>query len=417
MNAAFLQRVDALIAAGRQAEAEAALRRELALHPDNAPVCDALGVCLYFQGRMAEAVAAHRRALDLDPERATTWYNLGTALSDDGRAAEAVEAYRRCLARDPGNESAKYNLSRALLLLGQWDEGFRLYEARGRKKRPLYRALDYERWHGEPPGRYVLVLTTEQGIGDAIQFARFAPHLRRAGYEVLLWTAPLLAPLLKQVTGIGPVAAGSGVRIEGAPAKWAPLMSVPAALRLTPETVPAAPYLVAEPARVAHWAQRIGAHGRKIGLVWQGNVAHNHDRRRSMHLSALAPLADIADVRLISLQKRPGSGQIGDVSFADRIETVAADSDLSAEALLDSAAIMAQLDLVVSVDTMAAHLAGALGRPVWLALDDKPDWRWMLGRADSPWYASLRLFRQPVAGDWSSVVAAMAQLLRSAPGV
>jgi tetratricopeptide (TPR) repeat protein len=417
MNAPLRRHVEALIAAGRHGEAEAALRNELSLHPQDPQALDALGVCLHFQGQMAEAVDAYRRALALDGSRAVTWYNLGTTLSDDGNATDAVAAYRACLALDPANESASYNLSRSLLLLGEWDEGWRLYEARGRKRNPLYRPLKFERWTGEPPGRYVLVLTTEQGMGDAIQFARFAPHLRRAGYEVLIWTAPLLVPLLAGLAGGIRVVSGTGLRIEGVAVKWSPLMSVPAALRLTPATVPAAPYLAAEPARAARWAERIGRHGRKVGLVWQGNVAHAHDKRRSMHLRALEPLTQIPEVRLISLQKQPGSAQIGEVPFGARVETVAADSAVDAEALLDTAAIMSHLDLVISVDTMAAHLAGALGRPVWLALDDKPDWRWMLERADSPWYPTMRVFRQSARGNWFGVVAAMADMLRQSQRV
>jgi hypothetical protein len=405
--------VNALIAAGRHGDAEAVLQKELAARPDNPPALDALGVCLYFQNRLDESASAYRRALALDGNRATTWYNLGTALSDDGNAEEAIAAYRHCLALDPANESAKYNLSRSLLLVGQWQEGWQLYEARGRKNNPLYTALDYERWTGEPPGRYVLVLTTEQGIGDAIQFARFAGELKRRGYEVVLWTAPLLAPLLKGCTGVGHVFAGNGLKIEGAPVKWSPLMSVPAALGLTPTTLPSSgPYLAAEPARVAHWAQRIGRSGYKIGLVWQGNAAHGNDSRRSMPLAALAPLTEIPGIRLISLQKQPGTAQIAEAGFSDRMEALTDDNDTSAEGLLDTAAIMANLNMIISVDTMAAHLAGALGRPVWLALDDRPDWRWLLGRIDSPWYPTMRLFRQQRRGDWGAIVAAMAAILR-----
>jgi hypothetical protein len=405
--------VNALIAAGRHRDAEAVLQQELSARPDNASALDALGVCLYFQNRLEDSIGVYRRALALDGNRAATWYNLGTSLSDDGQPEDAVAAYQRCLALDPGNESAKYNLSRTLLLLGQWLEGWPLYEARGRKANPLYKALDFERWTGEPPGRYVLVLTTEQGMGDAIQFARFAGHLKRGGHEVVLWTAALLAPLLKGCADVGHVFAGDGLKIEGAPVKWSPLMSVPAALGLTPATVPLlGRYLTAEPARVAHWAQRIGKGGYKIGLVWQGNAAHGNDSRRSMPLAALRPLSEIPGIRLISLQKQPGTAQIAEAGFRDRLETLTDDSDASAEGLLDTAAIMANLNMVISVDTMAAHLAGALGRPVWLGLDDRPDWRWLLGRSDSPWYPTMRLFRQQQRGDWGAVVAAMAAALR-----
>ena len=405
--------VNALIAAGRHGDAEAVLQKELAARPDNPPALDALGVCLYFQNRLDESVSAYRRALALDGNRATTWYNLGTALSDDGNAEEAIAAYRHCLALDPGNESAKYNLSRSLLLVGQWQEGWQLYEARGRKNNPLYTTLDYERWTGEPPGRYVLVLTTEQGIGDAIQFARFAGELKRRGYEVVLWTAALLAPLLKGCAGVGHVFAGQGLKIEGAPVKWSPLMSVPAALGLTPDNS-----AVIGPLSHCRAGARsaLGATDRQERLQDRHGVARQCGPRQR-----LAPLdapcraqaaAEIPGIRLISLQKRPGtrkSPRPGSATVSKHSQTITTSAP---RALLDTAAIMANLNMVISVDTMAAHLAGALGRPVWLALDDRPDWRWLLGRSDSPWYPTMRLFRQQRRGDWGAIVAAMAAILR-----
>src|SRR5262245_24561103 len=252
--------VSALLAAQKFVEAEAVLRSALANSPSLAGAHDALGVCLFHQGRLAESIAAYRSALALDPGRASTWYNLGTSLSDLGEISQAVEAYRAALAFDPKNESTIYNLSRALLLVGEWEEGFKLYEARGRKSVPLYTKLDFDRWMGEPPGQYVLLLTTEQGLGDAIQFARYASYLRRAGHQVLLWTDAKLVELLKQVADIGPVVAGRGtIKIQGAPVKWSPLMSVPALVGTTPEkNIPPAPYLNPVSARVAQWAERIG---------------------------------------------------------------------------------------------------------------------------------------------------------------
>lgn len=403
-----------LLAAGRYPEAETLLRRALAEQAGDAALHELLGVCLYFQQRVAESIPPYESALKLQAGRPTTWFNLGTSLSEVGRYTEAVAAYRQCLAREPANESAKYNLSRALLLLGQWNEGWQLYEARGRKKNPLHATLKFERWRGEPPGRYVLALSTEQGLGDAIQFVRFAPHLRRAGYEVLVLTAPPLPELFKCVAGIGPVSGNSSVRVDGLPVKWAPLMSVPAALRLTPGTIPNAPYLGAEPQRAARWRERIGGHGFKIGIVWQGNPGHANDKRRSLRLGELAPLAKIPNVRLISLQKQPAVDDAGDDPLRERVEIFADPADTSPQSLLDTAAIMTLLDLVITVDTMPAHLAGALGRPVWLALDTLPDWRWQLERTDTPWYPSMRLYRQPAPGDWQSVIAAMAAALSRA---
>jgi hypothetical protein len=417
MDAKLSIKISQLITAGDYSEAEDAIRRELALRPRNAQYLDMLGVCIYFQSRIEESIGHYHSALRLEKERSATWYNLGTSLSELGRVAEAIEAYRKCLSLDPDNEIAKYNLSRSLLLIGQWEEGWHLYESRGRKKNPLYAALDFDRWSGERPGGYVLVLSTEQGIGDAIQFVRFAGHLKGLGYEVLTLTDPKLVPLLKHVVNIGQVVAGAKLRIEGAPVKWSPLMSVPAAIGTTPTTIPQPPYIIADSASIARWATLIGQNGYKIGIAWQGNPAHPKDKSRSMHLAELWPLAKLSGVRLISLQKKPGSEQIIEVPFRDCIETFDDASDTSAHTLVDSAAMMMNLDLIISVDTATAHLAGAVGRAVWLALEHVPDWRWLLDRTDSPWYPTMRLFRQTTPGDWRTVVIAMANALQKLPRV
>lgn len=404
----------ALLAAGEYAKAEAVLRTALAKRPD-AALHDALGVSLFHQQRLAESVDAFRAALTLNGGRASTWYNLGTSLSDLGETRESIEAYRAALQRDPNHQSAAYNLSRALLLLGEWGEGFKLYEARGRKATPLYAKLDHERWMGEAPGRYVLLLTTEQGIGDVIQFARFVPPLRRAGFQTVLWTDAKLVELLRQIPDIGQVVSGGNIKIDGAPVKWSPLMSIPAIVGTTVDkNVPPAPYLRADSSRATQWAERLGKNGFKVGLVWQGNPAHARDRWRSIPLAELAPLATVPGVRLISLQKQPGDAQLPEVTFRDRIEIVSDAADASADALLEAAAIVANLDLVVTVDTMMAHLAGALGKPVWVAVETVPDWRWLMNRPDTPWYPTMRLFRQRTAGDWALVVQEITAALREA---
>jgi hypothetical protein len=407
-----VDRIIGLLARRRYPEAEAMARGVLTDSPGNAAVHDALGVSLYFQGRLAEAVQAFREALSLDPGRAPAWYNLGTSLSDLGQTRDAVDAYRAALAGDPNHHSAAYNLARALLLLGEWDEGWQLYEARGRKPNPLYASLPYERWTGAPPGRYVLALSTEQGMGDAIQFARYVGFLRRKGYEVVLLTDAKLVELMRWVSDVAQVATGNA-RIEGVPVKWSPLMSVPAIVGTTPtRNIPPAPYMRAEPARAARWAERLGPDGFKVGIVWQGNPSHARDRTRSLPLAALVALADVAGARLISLQKGFGAEQIATVPFRDRIEALADSADVSAAALLDHAALIAGLDLVITVDTMLAHLAGALGRPVWLLLEHLPDWRWLTARPDTPWYPSMRLFRQRTPGAWAPVMQEVVSALR-----
>ena len=225
---------------------------------------------------------------------------------------------------------------------------------------------------------------------------------------------PELAPLMRTLPGIERVATsveelkGDKRRIE-----WLPLMSAMGMLHLTPDTVPRqGPYLSAEPERVARWRERLGSQGFKVGIFWQGT-----SRNSAAPLSALAPLAEILPgVRLISLQKGAPAGEIAQVAFGAKIESLLDAGDLSAEGILDTAALTANLDAVVSIDSMPAHLAGALGKPVALALPYVPDWRWLLERDDSPWYPSMRLYRQDAARDWAGVFERIAQNLRAAAG-
>ncbi len=416
-EAAFAASMRALLDAGRPREAERIVRAALRDRPDDPGMLGWLSVCLRDQDRYGEAIAAATAAIAVERRMADLWLSLAMALRSAGRVREAVDAFRTCLALSPENApAAAYQLGQALLSLGQWSEGWRLYEARRKMDNRNLVRLAIDPWSGEPPGRYVLVLRTDQGMGDALQFARFAGHLRQSGYPVFLWTREKLAPILRCVAGIGRVHGGPEIKVEGPPVKWAPLMSVPAMLGTTPETVPPAPYIAIPAPRVAAWRDRIGARGFRVGLCWQGSVTNENDRRRSLPLAALAPLAEIPGVRLVSLQKRPGAAQIGTVPFADRIEIVEDQAETGGDALLDTAAIIMNLDLVITVDTMTAHLAGALGRKVWTMLCFAPDWRWMLERTDTPWYPTMRLFRQEAPGDWHAVVAAVAARLRAELG-
>jgi hypothetical protein len=232
------------------------------------------------------------------------------------------------------------------------------------------------------------------------------------GYPVTLITRDVLAPLMKTLPGVERVVTSADeLKTDPRRVLWAPLMSLPRLLHLTPTAVPAQqPYLSAEPERVARWAEKLTGEGLKVGIVWQGSTTTS-----AAPLAALAPLADIPGVRLISLQKQP-DGAIAQVPFAGKIERRIDENDLSADGLLDMAAVMANLDLVVSIDSMPAHLAGALGKPVFLALPFVPDWRWLTGRDDTPWYQATRLFRQ--AGDrlWEPVFARIAEAVRQRAG-
>ena len=251
-----------------------------------------------------------------------------------------------------------------------------------------------------------LVVMTEQGMGDTIHFCRFAPILAELGFDVTILTDPPLARLLSTLRGVRIATSTAELDQESRPMRWVPLMSVPGILGIKPTAIPAkVPYLSAEPDRVASWADRLGADGFKIGICWKsGNPRDRITRHRDIPFETYAPLAEIPGVRLIGLQLGPGVRQIGQVSFHHRIE----DMSQSLRDWADTAALMMNLDVVVTCDTSVPHLAGALARSTFVALPSIACWRWQLDRDDSPWYPTMRLFRQTTNGDWSDVFARIA---------
>jgi len=256
------------------------------------------------------------------------------------------------------------------------------------------------------------VLFTEQGRGDVVQFARVATVLADKGYRVAIAIQPAYASMLEGVTGIERIITDTSVLPALGPQRWRTLMSVPCVLGITPDTLPATvPYLGPGTQHIAAWGERLGP-GFKVGISWQGSPTFVHDKGRSIPLSAFAPLAGIPGIRLISLQKRPGAEQLASASFGTRIETPLNASDVSDQAFSDTSAVIANLDLIVASDSMIAHLAGALGRPTFVALRQIPDWRWLLGRDDCPWYPTARLFRQTTDGDWQPVFTQIAAAVR-----
>jgi tetratricopeptide (TPR) repeat protein len=359
-------------------------------------------------GRLDGALADYDRAVALQPKFAQAHLHRGLVLKYLGRFDEARTAMERAVALDPKAHNAAYTLTQLLLLTGDWSEGLPLLEHRDAMTPPAYLPLDFPRWNGEPPGDYRLVVLSEQGLGDNIQFSRYASLLAGRGHAVTVLTREDLAPLLRSLPGIEAVVTSVN-ELEGdsRPVRWVPLMSLLALLHLKPNAIPAqAAYLSAEPARIATWAQRLGPQGFKIGIAWQDT-----NWLSAAPLAAFAPLAEIPGVRLVSLQKQ-GNEQIGQVAFGARVERLLDGHDFSPQALLDTAALIANLDLVVSIDAMPAHLAGALRRPVFLALHDVADWRWLTNRTDSPWYPRMRLFRQDATRDWTPVFAVIAKAVR-----
>ena len=406
---AWCSRAGALRELGRLQELLEAAQRALALRPDFPEAAINLGNALLKLDRMEEALDAYRRAADARPGFAQAKCGEALALRNLGRFDEALEAFEAAEAL--GSREAVAGKGCLLLTLGDFERGWEGYEARWLQGKSLAEALGarFPTWQGPSrPGERVLVLN-DHGAGDTIQFVRYLPLMAAAGVETTFVCPPRLHRLLSSRITARFVDSPPDERFDAQIA----ISSLPRAFRTRLGAIPAtAPYLGAEPELVEKWAERIGPAGFKIGVVWQGNPHPEADRARSMPLLALAPLATIAGVRLISLQKGFGEEQLSDLPPAMRVETLGADFDAGPDAFVDAAAAMMRLDLVVTCDTSIAHLAGALARPVWVALKSDAEWRWMTERTDSPWYPTMRLFRQRRRGDWREVFEAMAEELR-----
>jgi tetratricopeptide (TPR) repeat protein len=411
------QRGVALQRLERHAEALASFDIALAVEPALPEVWNNRGVTLFELDRAEEALTSFERALALRGAPADTYTNMGMALRALGRYREALESFARTLARKPGDSKATFASAFVHLALGDFTQGWPLYEVRLRDPElgTAPRTFTAPRWEGREAlaGKRLLVYA-DQGLGDAIQFCRYLPALAAQGVRVIFEVPPSLKALLRSL-GDGVQLVSRGERIPPVD-YYCPLLSLPLALGTDQRTIPKeVPYLAAEPARVATWRGRLTElPGLRVGIAWQGNPTVERlvlARGRSMPLEALAVLAAVPGVSLISLQKGPGAEQLAACTFRDRVLDLGPDFDRGPDAFLDAAAVMASLDVVISSDTAIAHLAGALGRPTWVALSAVPEWRWLLAREDSPWYPSMRLFRQPARGDWRSVANALAAAL------
>jgi hypothetical protein len=339
---------------------------------------------------------------------------LANAKREQGALGEALELYRTVLAQQPARHVVRGGYATALFYAGHWREAWRQYEVRHllsadppkvTRKGPDGSPVLVAPWRGGALPKRLLVLD-EQGLGDTLQFCRFLPPLAQLGVDITFVTHRRLHGLLRTL-GMPMTLRASDEpgSISGFEA-WTPLASLPHALGLGPAQVERSqPYLSAEPLRVARWAKQIGTHGFKVGIVWQGSQDPRMDPTRSAPLAAFAPLAALPGVRLICLQTGAAMQELEGLPFADSIETLGDDFDSGPDGFLDCAAAMQQLDLVITVDTAAAHLAGALGIPVWILLKCRnTDWRWGQGQSDSLWYPSARLFRQPSPGDWGTLL-------------
>ena len=406
---AWCSRAGTLRELGRLEESAEAAHRALELRGDFPEAAINLGNALLKLDRIEDALRGYLRASEPGPCLAKALLGQGLALRSLGQFPEAVTAFDKAAAL--GSREAVAGKGCLMLTLGDFENGLAGYEARWHKGMSLSEALGirFETWKG--PGRRgerVLVLN-DHGLGDTIQFFRYLPLMTAAGVEATFVCPPRLRRLLSSK---------AKVRFADSPPEGElfdtqiAISSLPWAFGTRLETIPAAvPYLSAEPALREIWRKRIGAEGFKVGVVWQGNPNPEADRARSMPVTALAPLSGIAGVRLMSLQKGGGDEQLSNLRASMRIEMLGADFDAGADALVDTAAVMTCLDLIITCDTSIAHLAGALAVPVWVALKSDAEWRWFTERADSPWYPTLRLFRQTRRGIWSDVFEAMASEL------
>jgi Flp pilus assembly protein TadD len=430
-----ITRANALLALNRPEDAAQAARLVLRARPRSAEAHQVLGHALSDGGQPEPAIDAYRAALRLKPALPDIRNNLGMALrqanrlieaeqelreappepealvnlssvqKERGAFAEAEATLREALRIAPNNSVLLYNWSLLMLLLGRKADAWEGWEQRFRAGAVPARTFAQPQWRGEPLGNRTLLVHAEQGLGDVIQFVRYLPAIRQSAIGgTIIFEAPArLIRLLSSNAALPPVLSADAPL---PPVDTViPLLSLPARTQLPPVQPP---YLFAEPDRVALWQNRIGRSGFRVGINWQGYSGRFEDRGRSFPLAVFQPLAALPGVRLISLQKGEGEAQIAAAGFP--VETLDG-LDSGPDAFLDTAAVMAGLDLVVTSDTSIAHLAGALGRPVWVALRQVPDWRWMLDRSDSPWYPAMRLFRQTRAGDWAPVFAAIAEAL------
>jgi hypothetical protein len=398
----------------RLEEALAAYDQALVFRPDAPRVFSNRALLLYRLREFERALDSVDRAMALGLAGPSLHFFRANTLTELCRFPEALAAFDRAIALDPDFADAYRNRGILKLLLGEFASGWVDYEHRRPKDadKRMLPSLQAPDWTGESLGGRSILVSDATGMGDAIHFVRYLPMLAERGARVsFLGNAKLfrlfsaLVPSVRFVSSIDP-----NEHFDF----HSKLLSLPYRFGTTQANIPAkVPYLQAEPALVEKWGSRLAGGGFKVGICWRGNPSRTIDAGRSIPLAGFEALARIPGLRLISLQKRIGLEELDDLPASMQVETLGDDFDVGSDAFVDSAAVLQHLDLMISSDTSLAHLAGALGRPIWIALKQMPEWRWQLGRQDSPWYPSMRLFRQSRRDDWSDVYATMARALAS----
>jgi tetratricopeptide (TPR) repeat protein len=390
-----------LIKTKRAPEAIVALRQATRLKPDFEGGFNNLGLALCEEGRYLDAESAFEAALRINLRSVDAHSNLGNLFKEQGRLNKALMCYDIALSLSPECISARWNRSLALLQSGDFENGWREYESRWlRGGGPCRRQMPTPEWDGSNLNHRTIFVYCEQGLGDVLQFVRYVSRLKDLGATIIVESPSPLMGILSTCRSI------DHLMCEGEPVPdhdcHIPMMSLPRLVGTQLNSIPREiPYLFPDDNRIRYWRGVISQHrGFKIGIAWQGNPHHQWDRHRSIELARFSQLAEIEGVSLISLQRGPGTEQLTSRRFplVVLLDPYVSDSD----ALLDTAAIMKSLDLIVTVDTATAHLAGAIGAEAWVLLSTLVDWRWLMGRADSPWYPTMRLFRQTDLGDWAT---------------
>jgi tetratricopeptide (TPR) repeat protein len=407
----------------RQKDYDAALppaHRAVTMAPNDSRALVLLGNTLQTLARFPEAADVYSRAMQIDPAAFDAPSNLALVLLKMGRARESLDMYEQVAARWPNAADALANRSLALLTLGRFERGFAEYETRWQTASSGKYRFTAPKWDGSDPHGKTILLMNEQGLGDTVHFVRYATLLAARGARSVVACPPALRELIMTVKGVSEIVEerptgqpGEIVTLGGGDLRYdcyAPLSSLPHLFKTTLETIPAdVPYVAADATRLAHWRHALADDANlKVGLVWAGPPIQLNDRARSMSLQMLAPLTAVEGVTFYSLQKGAPASQASSppagmriVSLGDQLKDFA-----------DTAALLDVLDLLISVDTSVVHVAGALARPVWTLVAAGPDWRWMLDRDDSPWYPTMRLFRQAESGQWPPVIDRVASALR-----
>jgi Flp pilus assembly protein TadD len=406
----------ALREAGRATEAIDRLNQALAIEPHHVPALVNLGDALAATGELDAAQRALERAISLAPRLVEAHMTLGIVHLQADRIAESLAALRIAIALAPHHADAHANLGHALFVSGDWRAAWPHFEYRFQRhahRGPLTPPRGRARWDGSVAQDLRLRLIGEQGLGDQLQFARYAKTLCALGLRCVIECDSRLVRLLEQA-GLAARVVPFGTACEEASTRWIPLMSLPAWHQTQADTVPCAQgYLATDAQQLRRWSARLtNMHRLRVALAWAGNPHMETGRYagRSPPLAALAPLMSVPQVSFVSLQKHVGEEQLDAVPFGKSIQRLP-ELDVGPDAFVDTAAVLKCVDLLVTCDTAVAHLGGALGVPTWLCLMQEPDWRWMRRGSSTPWYTSMRLFRQPAPGDWASVFTAVAEAL------